>query len=224
MKRIDAEGLVVPSDDHKLYQKGVTTPVVQTVIFAAGGWIVFITLAFGVWAMPAWDGLRWSVVTFGLVLGAGLMLRMAGPSLRIAIAGWAANRRDAQIETLEGQVAYLQAQLKQAGVKSIPTGEMRVIQCARAMIDAQFAREAYDQGGGWARDPFLKATGGTFTNADWEAAREILEGAGIRAANGKRRDLLVKDVAIAKQKLVDFATRAQGHYTVTQTGDFVRTA
>jgi len=230
MKTLDTEGgIVIPSDDHKLYQKGVTTPTVQTVIFAAGAWIVYLTLAFGVLGMPALDGLTGSVVTFGFILGFGLMLRMAGPSIRVTIAGWAANRRDAQIEVLEGQVAFLQAQLRESGTRPMPTDAMHVMRCARRMIDLELHRMAEvaagnkRAGGGWARDKFLAATSGAFSDSDWENARQILEGAGIRDPKG-RHAILVTTREQGYAALAEFATRSQGHFERTATGGFVRTA
>lgn len=208
MRKLDSDGAVVApriSDEHKDFVRGVKTPAAQSVFFAAGAAGMYATIAFvlmgGVGIM---DGLRWTAGVFGITLFGGLMLRMISGSVKTLLAIWAANRTVQERQEYQAQIAILLDQREVAKRGQDAPGESIALQTASLMIQDEFVRRATGHGGGWARDPYMgrhKAA----RRKDWEYAREILEGAGIRGSDG---ELLVFNLDKANTALLQYYARS----------------
>ena len=214
------EGAVIQpqGETYKEYERGVRTPVAQVGFFAVGAMLLYLAIAtLGAGNMPTLTILRWAAFVFLAALGLGLMLRMAGPSIKSAIQRYGEGRALAERNELEAQNAILLEQLKAAHVKGLAPSKSVAMETAARMIDAEFVRRATKHGCGWSRDPFLKRHKAV-RRKDWELAKEILEGAGVRGDDGQ---MLIADPDRAKSVLVDYYTRST-RLLLNEDGEFTK--
>lgn len=218
--KLNTEGAVArPDETYKDFERGVRTPAAQVVYFSAGATLVYMAIATaGLGNLPTVDILRWAVFTFLFTLGLGLMVRMAGPSLKSAIERYAAARAWQEREQMEGRIAYLEALLEQAGIRNLASDTVPAFKVATLMIEVQAQRMATGRGITWARNEIMRAY--NVRRKDWETAREMLEGAGIR--DPRTGEFIAANAQEAKARLAEFLSRPGGRYRRSESGTFTK--
>lgn len=221
MKQVKTEGTLVSpqTETYKDYERGVRTPAAQVLYFAAGAAIVYLAIAtVGIGQMPTVTVIRWFVFTFLLTLGLGLMIRMAGPSLKSAIERYGQARAWREREEMEGRIAYLEALLEQAGMRNLASDTIPAFKVATTMIDVQAQYVATGRGITWARNHMMRAYG--VRRKDWETAREMLEGAGVR--DPRTGAFVAHNAQEAKARLAEFVSAPGGRYRRAESGFFTK--
>ena len=228
MNRLDMEGAVIQpqGETYKEYERGVRTPVAQVVYFALGAALLFLAVAtLGAGNMPTLAILRWFAFVFLAALGLGLMVRMAGPSLKSALAQYAVNRTWAERNELEAAVAMLQERLAFYKAEPLAPKDSLTQKMGYLMIRAEVARLEHNAGNGWARDAMLTsaevraAFKGLNSRKYWEWAREWLEASGVRSDSG---EFMADGRVQAESMLLRWHINARGRYLPDETGGFTK--